>query len=105
MSLNDNFPARVDREYEQRLLDLCASRSLSPERWPAAGPAFFMAGLAVMLASAESRGFDRPGLLALGERLHPGASTLDVFGRWLKRTPVRPSRFFHMLDKAVRHLN
>lgn len=98
-----HFPARVDREYEQRLLDLCASRSLSPQRWVETGPAFFMAGLAVMLACAEARGFDRPALLALGESLHPGASTVEEFSLWLKRSPVRPSRFLPMAKKALEH--
>src|SRR5512134_472961 len=50
-----HFPAAVDREYEADLLDLCASGASDAEAWRAAGPAFFVAGLAVLLAGA--RGF------------------------------------------------
>jgi hypothetical protein len=60
-----------------------------------------MAGLAVMLASA--RGSDRRGLLALAERLHPGASEVAVFERWLERSPVRPTRFLSLLDPRLAH--
>jgi hypothetical protein len=95
-----HFPERMDREYEQRLLDLCASRTLSPDRWEQLGPRFFMAGLAVMLAS--TRNFDRRSLLALAEELHPGASEPPVFARWLKASPLRPSRFLRMLDAQVK---
>ena len=49
------FPARVDRDYEERLLDLCASRPLDLKQWDAAGPRFFMAGLAVMVACVARR--------------------------------------------------
>ena len=95
-----HFPERVDRDYEERLLDLCASRALDPGRWEQLGPRFFMAGLAVMLAS--TRDFDRRSLLALAEELHPGASEPAVFARWLKRSPVRPSRFLPMLSVRVK---
>ena len=54
-----------------------------------------------MIASVD--GFDRPGLLDLAERLHPGASERAVFAHWLKRSPLRPSRFLPMLDMAVKH--
>jgi hypothetical protein len=91
-----HFPERLDRAYEDRLLELCASGDLSPERWAAGGPRFFMAGLAVMLASGR-RG-ERRELLALAERLHPGASEVAVFDRWLQRSPVRPARFLPLLD-------
>jgi hypothetical protein len=89
------MPARVDREYEERLLELADSKDLSEDRWRAAGPDFFMAGLAVMLASATDR--DRRALLALAERLHAGMSQVGVFALWLERSPVRPSRFLPML--------
>jgi hypothetical protein len=95
-----HFPASMDREYEQRLLDLCASRTLNPERWEQLGPRFFMAGLAVMLAS--TRDFDRRSQLALAEELHPGASEPGVFARWLKASPLRPSRFLPMLSVRVK---
>lgn len=95
-----HFPASMDRDYEQRLLDLCASRTLNPDRWELLGPSFFMAGLAVMLAS--TRDFDRRSLLALAEELHPGASEPTVFARWLKASPLRPSRFLPMLSVQVK---
>jgi len=97
----EHFPTRVDREYEERLLTLCASRTLDTRKWGALGPPFFMAGLAVMLASDAQ--FDRRGLLGLAEQLHPGASEPAVFRQWLRHSPVRPSRFLPMLAVAVSH--
>jgi hypothetical protein len=91
-----HFPVAVSRDYEARLVDLCSSRILDPERWASAGPRFFMAGMAVMLASMP--GYERRALLALAERLHPGASEPSVFTRWLEQSPVRPSRFLPFLD-------
>jgi hypothetical protein len=96
-----HFPRELSRDYEQQLVTLCASRELDPAAWAAAGPAFFMAGLAVMLASNADA--DRPALLALAEALHPGASEVPVFARWLKRSPVRPSRFLPMLAMEAKH--
>src|SRR3984957_13388411 len=96
-----HFPRELSRDYERQLLTLCASRNLDPASWTAAGPAFFMAGLAVMLASnADS---DRRGLLDLAEFLHPGATDVPVFARWLKRSPLRPSRFLPMLATETKH--
>jgi hypothetical protein len=97
------FPARVDREYEEQLLDLCASGDLEPRRWRKCGPAFFMAGLAVMVASVPEPEFDRRSLLELAEALHAGSSQVGVFGLWLERSPIRPSRFLPMLSAALRH--
>jgi hypothetical protein len=96
-----HFPASIDRDYEERLLELSVSRDLDPGRWAAAGPRFFMAGLAVMLASV--RNSDRRALLALAERLHPGASEVAVFNRWLERSPLRPTRFLSHIDSRVAH--
>lgn len=93
-----HFPAGVDRDYEERLVSLCASGDHDPVRWASAGPRFFMAGLAVMLASSQER--NRRALLALAEDLHPGASELPVFNRWLQRSPVRPSRFLPLIDSC-----
>jgi hypothetical protein len=98
---DSHFPAEIDRNYEERLAELCLAADLNVSRWRGAGPPFFMAGLAVMLASVE--GFDRRGLLALGEQLHPGASDPEVFARWLERSPVRPSRFLPQLTNAGKH--
>lgn len=100
-SPDGHFPLQVGRDYEQQLLELCASRSLEPETWAALGPRFFMAGLAVMIASAV--GFDRRGLLELAEHLHPGASEPAVFARWLTRSPVRPARFLPMLGMEAKY--
>lgn len=96
-----HFPHELSRDYEQQLLRLCASRSLDPAAWAAAGPAFFMAGVAVMLGSNAHA--DRRGLLALAEVLHIGATEVAVFARWLKRSPLRPSRFLPMLAMEIKH--
>ena len=96
-----HFPCELSRDYERQLLMLCASRKLDAAAWAAAGPGFFMAGLAVMLASNADA--DRPGLLALAEVLHPGATEVAVFARWLKRSPLRPSRFLPMLAMEAKH--
>jgi hypothetical protein len=95
MSADEHFPQRTDREYEERLVVLCASGDLEPAAWRALGPGFFMAGVAVMLASVS--GFNRRRLLALAEVLHPGSSLPDVFAIWLVRSPLRPSRFLPLL--------
>jgi hypothetical protein len=95
-----HFPASVDRDYEALLAALCAPGPAEPEAWRAAGPAFFMAGLAVMLAGA--RGFDRVRCLALAERLHPGSSTPEAFALWLARSPLRPSRFLPLARERRR---
>lgn len=96
-----HFPSVVDRDYEDRLARLCVSRDLNPDRWRSFGPPFFMAGLAVMLASVS--GFDRRSLLALAEQLHPGTSEPRVFQRWLESSPLRPSRFLPMLEAFSSH--
>jgi hypothetical protein len=96
----EHVPARFDREYEERLLDLAASGNADAETWRTQGPGFFMAGLAVMLGSA--RGFERERYLRLAETLHPGVSTPEAFGQWLKMSPVRPSRFLPMARRRKR---
>jgi hypothetical protein len=90
-----HLPLEMTREYEERLLEFCASRTLDLQRWTQLGSRFFMSGIAVMLASVPE--FDRRSLLALAEQLHPGASEPKVFAQWLKRSPLRPSRFLPML--------
>jgi hypothetical protein len=95
------FPAKLDRQYEEQLLDICASGNVDPHRWRLLGPAFFMAGLAVMVASVPE--FDRRALLELAEQLHAGSSQADVFALWLEHSPVRPSRFLPMLSAHARH--
>lgn len=93
----EHIPGQYGREYEEQLLDLSASGSVDPNTWRAHGPAFFMGGLAVMLASAG--GFAREPYLRLAETLHPGVSTPEVFGLWLRNSPVRPSRFLPLARK------
>lgn len=83
------------REDEDRLLDLCASGNTDPAAWSGHGAGFFMGGLAVLLAGA--RGFEREKYLRLAEALHAGVTTPEVFGMWLERSPVQPSRFLPML--------
>lgn len=95
-----HVPERFGRDYEDALLDLCASANVDPAAWRAHGPGFFMAGLAVLLASA--RGFEREPYLRLAEALHPGSSTPEVFGLWLQRSPLRPARFLPMARKRRR---
>jgi len=101
-SPDGDFPARIEREYEDRLLDLCASGATDPAPWRVAGPAFFMAGLAVMLAG--TRGFERGRYLALGDTLHRGSSREEVFAEWLARSPVRPSRFLPLVRARRRRV-
>jgi hypothetical protein len=96
-----HFPSELSRAYEAQLISLCASKVLDLSVWRAAGPAFFMGGLAVMIASQPD--VDRRGLLNLAEALHPGITQVSVFAQWLKRSPVRPSRFFPMLAMQNRH--
>lgn len=96
-----HIPAMLDRDAEARLLALAASGNLADEAWTAAGPRFFMAGLAVMLAGEP--GLDRRGLLALAERLHPGMTEPAVFTLWLDRSPMRPSRFLPLLEMERRY--
>lgn len=95
-----HFPSTIDRDYEERLVELGASGDLDVQRWANLGPRFFMAGLAVMLASISNAA--RGELLGLAERLHPGASEVSVFDRWLARSPLRPTRFLPLVDEARR---
>jgi len=96
------FPATLNRDDEARLLAL-ATHQPDPRSWTNAGPRFFMAGLAVMLAGETGR--DRRQWLDLAEQLHPGASSPAVFALWLQRSPLRPSRFLPLLAmaKQARH--
>lgn len=93
------FPAGFGRAEEARLLDLCASGRLEPALWRRHGPAFFMAGLATMLASA--RGFPREALLGLARELYPGMADTSTFARWLAGSPLRAARFVPMLRKRA----
>ena len=90
----EHMPKSFNRDYEDDLLDLCASGNTDPDAWCAHGPKFFVGGLAVLLASA--RGFERERYLRLAEVLHPGVSTPEVFAMWLKQSPLRPARFLPM---------
>jgi hypothetical protein len=92
-----HLPEAFGRDYEDTLLELAASGSTDPDRWRAHGPAFFMAGLAVLLAGA--RGFDRSRYLRLAEALHPGVTTPEVFALWLERSPLRAARVLPMARK------
>jgi len=94
-----HWPAEVDRALELRLSDRALSGSTRPEDWRSLGPSFFVAGLAVVLASVT--GFDRPRYLALAEALHPGATELPVFARWLEGTPLPPARFLPPIFAAL----
>lgn len=93
-------PPRWSRRHEERVLELCASRDYRPSRWLRAGDPRALAGVAAMLASQD--GFDRARMLALAERLQPGMSTPQGFGRWLERTPVQAARFLPLLRARMR---
>jgi hypothetical protein len=97
----DRWPRRVDRAYEARVLDVLASGSTAEDAWRLLGPSFFVAGLAVTLAS-DGR-FDRARYLALAERLHAGSTVPDVYGQWLAETPLPPSRLLPQLHAARAH--
>ena len=94
-----HVPAAVTRADEERLAVLCASRDADAASWLRHGPAFFMAGLAMLLASLAS--FDRRRYCELAERLHPGSSQPGVFALWLARSPLRPSRFVPLLQAEL----
>ncbi len=94
-------PAVVDRHLESKLLDVLSTRSVRAEDWRPLGPSFFLAGLAVSLASVA--GFDRRRYLDLAEALHPGATEPRVFAHWLAETPLPPARFLPMLQAQLNH--
>ena len=102
-SETDAGRAAYHRDYESSLLDLCASGNTDSDSWRVYGTAFFMAGLATLLASAH--GFDRRRCLRLAESLHLGVTTPEVFGLWLERSPVRPARFLPMLRERMSRAN
>lgn len=95
------WPSAVDRALESTLLHLIATGTTRPDDWRPHGPGFFLAGVAMMLASVP--GFDRSRHLALAEELHPGASEPRVFSQWLAETPLAPSRFLPMLQGMTVH--
>jgi len=94
------WPATVDRPLESRLARVLGTRSIRLDDWRPLGPSFFMAGLAVTLASLP--GLDRRTYLALAENLHPGATEPRVFAKWLAETPLPPARFLPMLQAELR---
>lgn len=89
------MPVPFLRDHEARLIDLAASGNTDLDTWQQHGPTFFIGGLAVMLGCA--RGFDRERYMLLAEKLHPGISHHEVFGRWLEQSPVDPARFLPMV--------
>ena len=82
-------------------MDVLRSRSTCMESWRDLGPPFFLAGLAVTVASVP--GFDRRSYLDLAEALHPGASEPRVFAQWLTETPLPPNRLLPMLQAQLDH--
>lgn len=95
------FPLTLDRTQEARLLCLATREPPDVADWNAAGPPTFMAGLAVMLAS--ERRSRRRQWLDLAERLEPGSSRPEAFQYWLQHSPLKPSRFFPLLEAERRH--
>jgi DNA-binding phage protein len=101
LGADGHFPALYSRSLEEQLLQLAASGDRAPERWRQQGPAFFMAGLAVLLAGSQL--CPRRPYLVLAEQLHPGISEPGAFQRWLTRSPVQASRFLPQLEQALAH--
>jgi DNA-binding phage protein len=101
LARDGHVPLALTREHEERLYRLIRSGDTTPSTWRAQGPAFFMAGLAVLLASAGNH--DRRKLLQLAEVLHPGISEPAVANIWMQRTPIEPSRFFAQLESGDGH--
>lgn len=95
-----HMPRKFGRTEEAVLLDFCASSDMRAESWAAHGPAYFMAGVATLLASV--RGFDRRRYLELADSLHPGITVPEVFGDWLPRSPLQVARFLPQLRRKVR---
>jgi hypothetical protein len=95
-----HMPAHFGRDEEALLLTLASFGNVETQHWRKTGPAFFMAGLAVLLAGV--RGYDRQRLLQLAEDLHPGSSQTAVYALWLDRSPLEPSRFLPQLEQ-LRH--
>ena len=89
------MPASWSRDVERRYVELCASGSTDVGQWLKAGPKYFLAGLATMMAS--SRGADRPAYLALACALCPAMRDPAEFETWLSLSPARPSRFLPMV--------
>lgn len=93
------WPAIVDRPLEARLVAVLGARSTRPDDWRPLGPPFFLAGLAVTLASVAE--LDRQRYLDLAEALNPGATEPRVFAKWLAETPLRPARLLPMLEAEL----
>lgn len=94
------LPAVFGRAEEEALLDLCASGSADVRRWLAGGPRWFMAGVAMLMA--RGTGPERQAMVLLAEALSPGMSTVESFSQWLLLSPVKPTRFFSMLEHRRR---
>lgn len=99
-SADERWPAIIDRSLEVRLVDLIGSGSTRVSDWRPLGPPFFLAGMAVMVASLPR--IDRSKYLDLAESLHPGATEPRVFSKWLAETPLAPARFLPMLEAELR---
>ena len=95
------LPAVFGRaEEEEALLDLCASGSADVRHWLAGGPRWFMAGVSMLMA--RGTGPERETMALLAEALCPGMSTVESFNQWLLLSPVKPTRFFAMLEHRRR---
>jgi len=75
------------------------ARSLRVDDWRPLGPPFFLAGLAVTLASISR--LERRKYLDLAEALHPGATEPRVYAKWLADKPLPPSRFLPTIERAL----
>jgi hypothetical protein len=95
------MPSVWNREVERKYALLCASGSTDVARWLREGPAYFLSGVAMMVASA--RGFDREAYLRLAFALCPAMQDVGEFDSWLSNSPAKPSRFLPMV-RALRPL-
>lgn len=96
-------PAKTETPFrlkEEAMLALCANAP-DLKTWRRVGAPRFMAGMALMLASAPA--FDRKRYLALAEQLDPAVLTVEAFEAWLRDTPFKPSRFLPMLQQLRKH--
>ena len=95
------WPVAVDRDYEDELLALVRAPLADERRWRAAGPGYFMAGIARTLASLD--GPATAAWLALAETLHPGIAVPAVYERWLLHTPWSPTRWVGRVRDGARY--
>jgi DNA-binding transcriptional ArsR family regulator len=89
-----------DRGAEEVFVKFCANLPPDPALWRQFGDPEFLGGVAVMLAGHS--GYDRASYLALAETLHPGASSVEQYGKWHRTYRPDFPRLFSMIDRERR---